>query len=236
MLKYRDFERSEALTQFRALPSSEKTAIAQEEAERLRLTYPDATCELDFTNAFELLVATVLSAQTTDERVNKVTPTLFQRWPDPQDMADAGIDDLEDVLRPLGMFRRRAAALHSLSSQINEEFEGQVPGNREELVSLKGVGRKTAHVVLGNWFGAQEITVDTHVERVTRRLGWADAKTPLAIERQLWQLLPDAQWTQLCHELIFHGRRVCHARNPACGSCVLSDLCPSSRVAEPARD
>lgn len=200
--------------------------VAEDGALILRETYPEAHCELDFSSAFELLVATVLSAQTTDERVNTVTPELFARWSNPAALAGADLSELEDVLRPLGMFRRRADMLKRMGDQLADKFAGEVPGTREQLVGLPGVGRKTAHVVLGNWFGAQEITVDTHVARVTTRLGWTNAKTPLAIERQLRQLLPDAPWTQLCHELIFHGRRVCHARKPLCQECPLLELCP----------
>ena len=215
------------------LSLEERRERAQAVELRLGEEYADAHCELDFTNAFELLVATVLSAQTTDQRVNTVTPSLFSAWPSPAEMADAPIEQLEETVRTLGMYRRRAAALKGLSQQLMEGFDGDVPGTREDLVKLPGVGRKTAHVVLGNWFGAQEITVDTHVARVTKRLGWADASTPLGIEKQLWELLPEAPWTMLCHQLIFHGRRVCFARNPACGACPVSDLCPSSYLGLP---
>lgn len=200
----------------------------------LALEYADAHCELNFTNAFELLVATVLSAQTTDQRVNTVTPQLFERWPTAADMGGAPVEELEQVVRPLGMFRKRAASLKGLSQTLLADFQGEVPGTREELIQLSGVGRKTANVVLGNWFGAQEITVDTHVARVSRRLGWATASSPLAIERELWELLPDAPWTMLCHQLIFHGRRKCFARKPACGSCPVAHLCPSSYLGSPA--
>lgn len=217
-------------------PLCKRRARAADEAALLACTYYDAACALNFRDAFELLVATVLSAQTTDARVNQVTPELFDRWPDPQTMAEASVEDLEQVLRPLGMYHRRADALIALSNQLTEEMGGAVPDTREQLVRLKGVGRKTAHVVLGNWFGGQEITVDTHVERVTRRLAWADAKTPLAIEKQLWELLPDAQWTQLCHELIFHGRQVCHARRPDCMDCVLIESCPSRWPGTPTQE
>lgn len=210
-----------------------RRAQAEEVEDILALEYADAHCELDFTNAFELLVATVLSAQTTDQRVNMVTPQLFERWPTAADMAGAGVEELETVVRPLGMFRRRAASLKSLSQMLLADFQGEVPGSREELIQLSGVGRKTANVVLGNWFGAQEITVDTHVARVSHRLGWAKASSPLAIERELWELLPDAPWTMLCHQLIFHGRRVCFARKPACGSCPVAHLCPSSYLGIP---
>ena len=203
-------------------------AQAQKVEDILAQEYPDAHCELDFTNAFELLVATVLSAQTTDQRVNTVTPKLFERWPTPGDMAGADLEDLERVVRPLGMYRRRATSLKDLSRVLVSDFGGEVPATREDLIQLSGVGRKTANVVLGNWFGAEEITVDTHVSRVTHRLGWSDASSPRAIERELWELLPDAPWTTLCHQLIFHGRRVCFARKPACGSCPVASLCPSS--------
>lgn len=195
--------------------------------------YPDAEPGLHFTDAYELLVATVLSAQTTDVRVNTVTPELFERWPDAIALAGANADDLEDVVRPLGLFRRRAKALLKLGTQLADQHGGEVPGERDALVQLAGVGRKTANVVLGNWFGAEEISVDTHVQRVTNRLGWVNAKTPLAIERQLWELLPNANWTVLSHRLIYLGRQVCHARRPQCASCVLEALCPSAGLFDP---
>lgn len=201
-------------------------AVAEEGADILAATYPEARTELRFSNAFELLVATVLSAQTTDARVNLVTPVLFERWPEPSDLAGADLSEIEEVLRPLGMFRRRASHIKRLSDHLVVDHDSEVPEVREELVVLPGVGRKTANVVLGNWFGKEEITVDTHVQRVTRRLGWADAATPLKIEKQLWEQMPQAPWTQLCHELIFHGRRICHARSPMCEECPLLQLCP----------
>lgn len=203
--------------------------IAREAAALLDETYPDARCALDFTSAFELLVATVLSAQTTDERVNQVTPELFRRYPTPLALAEASLSDLEELVRPLGMFRRRAVALQGLGSGLLDRFGGEVPGSRDDLITLPGVGRKTANVVLGNWFGQDEITVDTHVGRVTRRLGWTESKDPVKVEKDLWALLPEAPWTMLCHQLIYHGRRVCHSRVPDCGSCVLAQLCPSAR-------
>lgn len=208
----------------------DRREIAVEEANLLRQAYPDARCELDSSNAFELLVATVLSAQTTDKRVNMVTPKLFSEAPGPEELAQLPMTRLEEIVRPLGMFRRRAAALNGLAKGLLDNFGGEVPGTREALMTLPGVGRKTANVVLGNWFGKEEITVDTHVGRVTRRLGWQDADNPLAAEKQLRELLPDAPWTQLCHELIFHGRRVCHSRKPACPECVVAHLCPSALV------
>lgn len=216
-------------------PMDVRRARAEVGAELLALEYPDAEPGLDFTNAYELLVATVLSAQTTDVRVNTVTPELFGRWPDAHSLAEAERQQVEDVVRPLGLFRRRAQALLNLGAQLVDSHEGEVPGERDALVQLAGVGRKTANVVLGNWFGEEEISVDTHVARVTNRLGWADAKTPLAIERQLWELLPNANWTVLSHRLIYLARQICHARRPLCGECVLRDLCPSAGLFDPPR-
>ncbi len=213
---------SEELESFEVKRARAETCVAL-----LETQYPDARPGLNFENAYELLVATVLSAQTTDAKVNTVTPALFQRWPDSHALADASIPELEEAVRPLGLFRRRARSLQALARHLVSEHEGEVPGTREELVELSGVGRKTANVVLGNWFGAQEISVDTHVARVTRRLGWVDSKSPLAIERELWELLPDAHWTVLSHQLIQLGRQVCHARKPLCEQCVLAALCPS---------
>ena len=217
-----------ALEEVWAAPLPLRRALAHEQLAALQAAFPDAACELNFSNAFELLVATVLSAQTTDARVNTITPELFGRWPSVHHLAEASLEELEDVLRPLGMHRRRASAVSGLSNQLVENTGGDVPGTREELVALKGVGRKTANVVLGNWFGAEEITVDTHVERTTRRLGWADGATPLQIENQLWDLLPLAPWTRLCHQLIQLGRQICRARRPRCEECPLQTLCPST--------
>lgn len=202
------------------------TISATAVALRLQQTYPDAHCELDFDSPFQLLVATVLSAQTTDQRVNKVTPQLFARFPDAQALATADVETLQQMLRPLGMFRRRAQALHGLGLALTMDFGGQVPSTRQQLVTLPGVGRKTANVVLGNCFGREEITVDTHVGRVSRRLGWTANTNPEKVETDLWKLLPDAPWTTLCHQLIAHGRQVCFARSPQCAQCPLGDLCP----------
>ncbi len=194
--------------------------------QRLQVHYPDASCALDFSNAFELLVATVLSAQTTDERVNQVTPQLFTKYPDPQALAGAQREEVQQIVFPLGMYRRRADQLVRLGAALTTEFGGEIPGTRTELMRLPGVGRKTANVVLGNWFGAEEITVDTHVGRVSRRLGWTEQKDPLKVELDLRQLLPEAPWTKLCHQLILHGRQVCHSRAPQCDTCFLADICP----------
>jgi len=218
--------------------SSERTgsgrppAPAVEVDDLLVEQWPDARCELDFTSPFELLVATVLSAQTTDVRVNQVTPGLFRRWPGPAELAAASQEDLEQVLRPLGFFRAKATSLRGLAAALLEEHGGDVPADLDALVRLPGVGRKTANVVLGNAFGIPGITVDTHVGRLARRLGWSTEKDAVKVERDIAAVLPQERWTMACHRLIFHGRRVCHSRKPACGACILADLCPSYGVGE----
>ncbi|MDO5728616.1 MAG: endonuclease III [Actinomycetaceae bacterium] len=199
-------------------------------AKELEYLYPDAHCALNHDGPFELLVATVLSAQTTDERVNTVTPMLFTTYPDAWAMAAAQTTDIADIVRPLGFQNRRSKQLKGLAEALVADHDGHVPGERESLEKLPGVGRKTAHVVLGNAFGIPAITVDTHVGRLARRLGWSTGKTPLAIEKDIARQLPDVDWTILCHRLIEHGRRVCHSRSPECGVCALSDLCPSAKV------
>lgn len=199
---------------------------AQIVEELLDEQYPEASCALNFSDAYQLLVATVLSAQTTDERVNTVTPDLFHEYPNAETLGQASVEDVEQIVYPLGMYRRRASQLVRLGQGLVEEFHGDVPGTRKELMRLPGVGRKTANVVLGNWFGAEEITVDTHVGRVSRRLGWTSATNPLKVEEDLRELLPDAPWTKLCHQLILHGRTVCHSRKPECDSCFLLGVCP----------
>ncbi|EEH64528.1 endonuclease III [Gleimia coleocanis DSM 15436] len=201
---------------------------APEVVEVLAQTYPNAKCALDYRNPFELLVATVLSAQTTDVRVNTVTPQLFAKYPTPFEMANADHADLASITRVLGFQNKRATQLQELSQALVAEYAGEVPANREALQKLPGVGRKTAHVVLGNAFGIPAITVDTHVGRVTTRLGWSQAKTPLAIEKDIAKLLPGYDWTLLCHRLIEHGRAICDARKPLCGQCPLQQLCPAS--------
>ncbi len=198
----------------------------------LTVRYPDAHCELDFTSPFELLVATVLSAQTTDVRVNLTTPTLFARYPDPQALAAANPDELEEILRPTGFFRAKAKAVTGLSQAIVDRFGGEVPGRLKDLVTLPGVGRKTANVVLGNAFGIPGITTDTHVLRLSKRLGYTESDDPLVVERELGELLPKKDWTMACHRLIFHGRRTCFARKPACGACPVAAMCPSYGIGE----
>lgn len=201
-------------------------------ADRLAKEYPDAQCELNFTTPFQLLVATVLSAQSTDRRVNAVTPALFRRYPDALALSEAEQSDVEAIIRPVGMYHTKAANLIGLSRMIVDEFDGAVPDDLEQLVSLPGVGRKTANVVLGDAFGIPGITPDTHVIRVTNRLGWVASKKPENVERTLMEIFPPPTWTKLSHELIWHGRRVCHARRPACGVCVVRQWCPSNETGE----
>jgi endonuclease-3 len=193
----------------------------------LALAYPDAHCELDFTSPFELLVATVLSAQTTDVRVNMVTPTLFAKYPTARDLAAADREDVETVIQSTGFFRAKTRAIMGLSQAIVERFDGEVPGRLKDLVTLPGVGRKTANVVLGNAFGVPGITVDTHFSRLARRFGWTTNTDAEKVERDVAALIPKREWTILSHRLIWHGRRCCHSRRPACGACALARLCPS---------
>jgi endonuclease III len=190
-------------------------------------TYPDARCELDFTNPFELLVVTVLSAQTTDKRVNAVSPLLFAAYPDAKAMAAADRAVLEGMLGPLGFFRAKTESLLKLSAALVEDHGGEVPPRLVDLVKLPGVGRKTANVVLGNAFDVPGITVDTHFGRLVRRFGWTEETDPVKVEHAIGELFPKRDWTMLSHHLIWHGRRRCHARNPACGACPLARLCPS---------
>ncbi|TFE55215.1 endonuclease III [Streptomyces sp. ICN441] len=189
--------------------------------------YPYAHPELDFRNPFELLVATVLSAQTTDLRVNQTTPALFARYPTPEDMAAAVPEELEELIRPTGFFRAKAKSVIGLSKALRDDFGGEVPGRLEDLVTLPGVGRKTAFVVLGNAFGVPGITVDTHFMRLARRWKWTEQEDPVKIEAEIAEIFPKSDWTMLSHRVIFHGRRICHARKPACGACPITHLCPS---------
>jgi len=190
-------------------------------------TYPDAHCELNFENPFQLLIATVLSAQTTDKRVNMTTPALFAKYPTPEDLAAANPEDLEEILKPTGFYRAKTRAVIGLSAAIRDSFGGKVPGRLKDLDSLPGVGRKTANVVLGNAFGVPGITVDTHFQRLARRFCWTRQDDPDKIEQEVGTLFPKSDWTLLSHHLIWHGRRVCHARRPACGACPVAALCPS---------
>lgn len=198
----------------------------------LRERYPYAHCELDFESPLQLLVATVLSAQTTDVMVNTVTPELFARWPDAAALAGADREALEAVLRPTGFFRAKSESVQRLCADLVDRFDGEVPGRLVDLVTLRGVGRKTANVVLGNAFGVPGITVDTHFGRLVRRFGWTQEEDPVKVEHAVGALIPRRDWTDLSHVLIFHGRRTCHARRPACGACPVARLCPSYGVGE----
>ncbi|WP_106396915.1 endonuclease III [Actinocorallia populi] len=190
-------------------------------------TYPDAHCELNFANSFQLLVATVLSAQTTDSRVNLTTPALFARYPTPEDLAAADPEEVEELIRPTGFFRAKTKSIIGLSVGLRDRFGGQVPGRLEDLVTLPGVGRKTANVVLGNAFGVPGLTVDTHFGRVVRRFGWTAEEDPEKVEQEIAKLFEKRDWTMLSHRLIWHGRRRCHARRPACGVCPVAPDCPA---------
>jgi endonuclease III len=189
--------------------------------------YPYAHAELDFRNPFELVVATVLSAQTTDVLVNQITPLLFSRYPDARRMAEAEPADLETIIKPTGFFRAKSRNLLALCNRLVDEYDGEVPGRLEDLVTLPGVGRKTANVVLGNAFGIPGITVDTHFGRLSRRLGWTTETDPVKAEHAVGALFPKRDWTMVSHRLIWHGRRVCHAKKPACGACPVARWCPS---------
>ncbi|GAA3386918.1 endonuclease III [Cryptosporangium minutisporangium] len=190
-------------------------------------THPDAHCELDFTTPLELAVATILSAQTTDVRVNLTTPTLFAKYRTAEDYAGADRTELETILKPTGFFRAKTTSLIGLGQALVERFDGELPRTLAELVTLPGIGRKTANVVLGNAFGIPGITVDTHFGRLVRRFGWTAEEDPVKVEQIVGDLFPRKDWTMLSHRLIFHGRRVCHARKPACGACTLAPLCPA---------
>jgi endonuclease-3 len=208
-----------------------RAALAAVVWERLAAEYPDAHCELDHRNAFELLCATILSAQCTDARVNLVTPALFARYPDAAALAVAEQGDVEALVRSTGFFRAKARALVGMAQVLVAEHGGEVPASLEALVPLPGVGRKTANVILGNAFGINAgIVVDTHVQRLARRLGLTREPDPVRIERALLPLFPQAGWALLSHLLIWHGRRVCLARTPACDRCLLADVCPSAGV------
>jgi endonuclease-3 len=190
-------------------------------------TYPDAHCELDFANPLELLVATILSAQCTDKRVNMVTPVVFAKYRTPGDYAGADRAELEEMIRSTGFFRAKTTSIIGMAQALCERYDGEVPGRLKDLVTLPGVGRKTANVVLGNAFDVPGITVDTHFQRLTRRFGWTAETDPVKIEHAIGDLIPKREWTMMSHRLIWHGRRICNARKPACGVCPLAALCPS---------
>lgn len=213
------------------MPSGESTLALKRRARRINRiladAYPYAVPELDFGDAFELLVATVLSAQTTDVRVNATTPALFARYPDAVALSEADSAELQQLIRPTGFFRAKSENLMALARRIVDEYDGEVPGRLEDLVTLPGVGRKTANVVLGNAFGVPGITVDTHFGRLARRFGWTTETDPVKVEHAVGALFEPSDWTMLSHRVVFHGRRVCHARKPACGACPVATLCPA---------
>ncbi|MFP5019285.1 endonuclease III [Pseudonocardia phyllosphaerae] len=189
--------------------------------------YPHVYCELDFTTPIDLAVATILSAQCTDVRVNQVTPALFARYPTAADYAAADRTELEEMIRPTGFYRNKASSLMGLGAAVVEKYGGELPARLEDLVKLPGIGRKTANVILGNAFDVPGITVDTHFGRLVRRWGWTTEEDPVKVEHAVGALVPRRDWTTVSHEVIFHGRRVCHSRKPACGACTLAVDCPS---------
>lgn len=219
----------------RAAPAESRLALVRRARRTSRVlteTYPDAHCELDFTTPLELLVATVLSAQTTDKRVNLTTPELFDRFPDAASYAAADRVELEEILRPTGFFRAKAQSLIGIGQALVERYGGTVPRRLDDLVTLPGVGRKTANVVLGNAFGVPGLTVDTHFGRIVRRLGWTAEEDPVKVEKEVGELIERKEWTMFSHRVIFHGRRVCFARKPACGACTIAQWCPSFGAGE----
>ena len=213
------------------VPDSESPLALTRRARRINRiladTYPDAHCELDFTTPLELVVATILSAQTTDARVNLVTPKLFATYRSAADYAGAERSEMETLIQSTGFFRAKTSSLIGLGQALVERYHGEVPARLKDLVTLPGVGRKTANVVLGNAFGKPGITVDTHFGRLARRFGWTTETDPEKVEAEVGALFPRSEWTMLSHRLIWHGRRVCHARRPACGACPVAALCPS---------
>ena len=198
----------------------------------LSKNYPNVRCELDYKNPYQLLVATVLSAQCTDKRVNQTTPALFKKYNSIKKMAAADLKDLQRLVKSTGFYRAKAKNIKMLSHKILTEFNGKVPSDIEDLVTLPGVGRKTANVVLGHGFNIPGITVDTHFGRLSRRFGWSDKKDPVKVEFEVGELIAQKEWTNLSQRLIWHGRRVCHSRKPACGACALAKLCPAYGIGE----
>jgi endonuclease-3 len=198
----------------------------------LTKTYPDVRCELDFENPLQLLIATVLSAQCTDKRVNAVTPRLFRKYKNVRAYAKAPLAEIEEIIYPLGFYHAKARHIKGLATTIIEEFDGEVPRTLEELITLPGVGRKTANVVLGHAFDIPGITVDTHFGRLSRRFHWSASMDPVKVEFEVGELIPQPEWTNLSQRMIWHGRRVCHSRKPACGACTLAKLCPSVGIGE----
>jgi endonuclease-3 len=230
----RKTRKTEAGRRFVGERKAERKGRVEEIIRRLWEEYPDATTSLQHTSPYELLVATILSAQCTDERVNMVTPELFARYPAPEDLAGARTEDVEEIIRSTGFYRQKTKSLLGMAESVVEDHDGVIPSTMKELVKLRGVGRKTANVVLGNAFGKDEgVVVDTHVKRLSGRLGLTRETTPEKIEPDLMALVPEASWTDLPHLFIFHGRAVCKAPTPLCGECILADLCPSAELQSP---
>lgn len=198
----------------------------------LTKTYPEIRCELDFKNPLQLILATVLSAQCTDKRVNKVTPALFRKYKNAKALAGADIADLENLVFQTGFYRAKARNIKGLATKLVTDFDGEVPSTLEELITLPGVGRKTANVVLGHAFDIPGITVDTHFGRLSRRFGWTKELDPVKVERIVGELIPQKEWTNLSQRMIWHGRRICHSRKPACGACPVAKICPSVGIGE----
>lgn len=221
----------------RAVVTADESPVARTRRARkmyrlLHERYPYAHCELDFSTPLELLVATILSAQTTDVGVNKVTPIVFAKYQSAADYAAADRTELETIIQPTGFYRNKADSLIKLGIALVENFDGEVPGRLKDLVTLPGVGRKTANVVLGNAFDVPGITVDTHFGRLVRRFGWTEEEDPVKVEHEIGRLFLRRDWTMLSHVVIFHGRRTCHAKKPACGACPVARLCPSYGIGE----
>ena len=211
---------------------AEKKVRARKMYRVLTKSYPNVRCELDFNSPFQLLVATVLSAQCTDKRVNQTTPALFKKYKSIKKMAKADQKDIEVLIKSTGFFRAKAKNIKGLSQKIMIDFNGEVPDKLEHLITLPGVGRKTANVVLGHAFNTPGITVDTHFGRLSRRFSWTKENDPVKVEFAVAELIPEKEWTNLSQRMIWHGRRVCHSRKPACGACSLSKLCPSFGIGE----
>jgi endonuclease-3 len=198
----------------------------------LTKTYPEIRCELDFKNPLELIVAVVLSAQCTDKRVNQITPPLFRKYKKAKDYAKAPLPEIEELIFSAGFYHAKARHLKGLGTTLVEKFDGKVPSTLEDLITLPGVGRKTANVVLGHAFDTPGITVDTHFGRLSRRFGWTTSMDPVKVEHEVGELIPQKEWTNLSQRMIWHGRRICHSRKPACGACPLAKMCPSVGIGE----
>lgn len=212
---------------FKSETFQDKQKRAMEIYRRLKKLYPNAHCELNFKNPLQLLVATILAAQCTDKRVNKVTPALFKKYKNAEQFASANRKELEELIQSTGFYRNKATSILNMSQKVCNEYGGQIPDEMDELVKLPGVGRKTANVLLGEAFGKPGITVDTHFGRLSRRFGWTKQTDPVKVEFEIAELIKPKYWTELSQLIIWHGRRRCHARKPACGACSLAELCPS---------